>query len=344
MRRAILSHGFPASRGSARWLSVGRRNPMRARGVGENKGRQPMKLIRNLLAPILLLTPTAGVARAAAGDTTEGAAAARAEIQKTFGFVPGFIKMTPDPVLPGAWMEMKSLWLNPKTALSPKTKELIGLAVASQIPCRYCIYGHTQFARLDGASQAEVGEAVAMSALTRKWSTVLNGLPTDDAKFKSEIGQMVANAKKAAAANTPPPAPMNVVDAASAMAEIKGMFGFVPEFMLRYPSDSLAGAWTEWRDVELNPKGAIDGKSKSLISLAVASQIPCKYCVLADTEFAKLQGASDSEVAEAVAMGGMVRHWSTILNGLQIDEPSFRRDIDRLASDARKHMKVAAKD
>src|SRR5262245_22632609 len=112
-----------------------------------------------------------------------------------------------------------------------------------------------------------------MSAITRKWSTVLNGLPTDDAKFKNEINQMIAHAKKSATANAAPPPPMNVVDAASAMADIKATFGFVPEFMQRYPSDALAGAWTEWRDVELSPKGAVDGKSKSLISLAVASQI-----------------------------------------------------------------------
>ena len=268
--------------------------------------------------------------------------ATRADIQKTFGFTPGFIKMTPDLVLPGAWMEMKTLWLNPNTALPNKLKELIGLAVAAQIPCRYCIYGHKEFARLNGASQGEVGEAIAMAAITRKWSTVLNGLPTDDMKFRSEVNQMVAYTKKAMASSATPPAAMKVVDAASAKNEVKMMFGFVPEFISRYPEESLAGAWIEWRDVEMGPKGAIDGKAKSLISLAVASQIPCRYCVVADTEFAKLQGASEKEIAEAVAMAGMVRHWSTLLNGLEIDEPGFRKDVQRVVSDAKKQMKTHA--
>src|SRR5262245_33208444 len=121
-----------------------------------------MKSTRNVLTSILFLTVAAGAAGPAAAEmmgNMGGAAATRADVQKTFGFVPGFIKMTPDPALPGAWMEMKSLWLNPKTALSGKTKELIGLAVASQIPCRYCTYGHAEFARLNGASDAEIGEA-----------------------------------------------------------------------------------------------------------------------------------------------------------------------------------------
>ena len=61
---------------------------------------------------------------------------------------------------------MKTLQLNPHTALPGRTKELVGLGVAAQIPCKYCIYAHTEFAKLNGASDAEVGEAVAMAALT----------------------------------------------------------------------------------------------------------------------------------------------------------------------------------
>ena len=66
---------------------------------------------------------------------------------------------------------MKTLHLNPATALPGKYKELTALAVAAQIPCEYCIYAHTEFAKLNGATEAEISEAVAMGALTRKWST-----------------------------------------------------------------------------------------------------------------------------------------------------------------------------
>jgi AhpD family alkylhydroperoxidase len=240
-------------------------------------------------------------------------------------------------------MDMKSLQLNPATALSGKTKELVGLAVSAQIPCRYCIYAHTQFARLNGATQGEIGEALAIGALTRKWSTMVNGLPSDEAAFKAEIKQILGHVQKSAAAGTPPPVPMAVTSEASALADIKQSFGFVPQFLRSYPPAALAGAWTEFRDVQLNPKTALGGKDKSLVGLAVAAQIPCRYCVHADTEFAKLQGASNQELSEAVAVAALVRHWSTLVNGLEVDEMSFRKDIDRLVQSARKAMAQAPK-
>src|SRR5690349_5732261 len=65
---------------------------------------------------------------------------ARADIQVTLGFMPSFLKALPEAALPGAWAQMKALQMNPDTALDGKTKELIGLAVAAQVPCKYCIY------------------------------------------------------------------------------------------------------------------------------------------------------------------------------------------------------------
>ena len=49
--------------------------------------------------------------------------------------------------------------VNPATALSGKHKELVGLAVAAQVPCKFCIVAHTEFAKLNGASEAEIKEA-----------------------------------------------------------------------------------------------------------------------------------------------------------------------------------------
>lgn len=71
-------------------------------------------------------------------------------------------------------------------ALDAKTRELIGLAVAAQIPCTFCVYAHTTKARALGASEAEIREAVATAATTRQWSTVLNGMGVDLDDFKAE--------------------------------------------------------------------------------------------------------------------------------------------------------------
>lgn len=278
----------------------------------------------------------------ALAEPPKPADAARAEIKGMFGFIPGFLDAVPDLALPGAWEELKTLQLNPKTALPPKIKELIGLAVASQVPCKYCIYAHTQFAKLGGASAAECGEAVIEAALTRHWSTVLQGQQTDLGKWRAEIATAMANAKKQMSGQVAPPPPVNVVDSASALQDIKNYFGSVPEFALRFPPAALPGAWKELRDVEMNPNTQLSDKHKSLIGLAVASQVPCTYCIHADTEFAKLQGATQAEIDEAIAMAAITRHWSTFLNGMMIDEKLFMKDVDRLVKGAKNAQPATA--
>ena len=268
------------------------------------------------------------------GPAAAAAATARADIQKTLGFVPQFFLKFPELALPGAWDEMKSLQLNPATTLPGRTKELVGLAVSAQIPCRYCIYAHTAFARLNGASEEEIGEAVAMAGLTRHWSTYLNGIQTDESKFRAEIAKIVANVKQAAATHAPAPRPVAVVDGQSALQEIMQTLGFVPDFLRKFPDAARAGAWRQFRDVQLNPTSALSGKNKELMGLSVASQVPCRFCIIAHTEFAKLNGATDAEINEAVAMASLTRDLSTLLNGMQIDEPQFRKDIDHIVKGA----------
>jgi AhpD family alkylhydroperoxidase len=274
---------------------------------------------------------------AASQPPAKDAAAARADIQKTFGFMPGFLKAVPDEAIPGAWAEFKGFQMNPHTTLPPKVKELIGLAVAAQTPCTYCIYAHTSFGKGNGASEQELGEAVALAASTRRWSTVLNGIETNPEKVRQDVAHWVGNAKnagsKGAAETTVLPA-AEITDADAARRDIEKMFGSVPEFLARYPDQALAGAWREMRDVELNPHTALETKVKDLVGLAVASQIPCAFCITFHTEFAKLHGASPQEINEAIAMAGITRHWSTLVNGLQVDEAGFRKDIDRMVKHA----------
>lgn len=151
---------------------------------------------------VMLTVAAAGLAFASVARATESpaAAAAKADIQKTLGFVPQFFTRFPEAALPGAWEEMKTLQLNPGTALNGRTKELVGLGVAAQIPCRYCIIADTEFAKLEGATDREIGEAIAMSGLVRHWSTIMNGRQADKVAFKKDINRLVAGAKKHMAA------------------------------------------------------------------------------------------------------------------------------------------------
>jgi len=71
-------------------------------------------------------------------------------------------------------------------ALDARTRELIALSVAAQIPCPYCIYGHRRNAIAAGASEAELREAVAAGAYVRLWSSMLQGAEIDFEAFKVE--------------------------------------------------------------------------------------------------------------------------------------------------------------
>jgi AhpD family alkylhydroperoxidase len=137
-----------------------------------------------LAAAIALAGGTALVSADEAGDRY---AATLADIKATLGTVPDSFSRYPKAALPGAWQALKALELSGDTALPAKVKDLIGLAVAAQIPCSYCIYVDTESAKHDGATDAEISEAIAVAGLTRDWSTVLNGMQTDLAEFKKEV-------------------------------------------------------------------------------------------------------------------------------------------------------------
>lgn len=154
--------------------------------------------MRAALAPLILAATLAVPVNGRAQDTS--AADAYADMEKSLGSVPSLFRAFPEVGVAGAWQEFKSVQMNPNTALDGKTKELLGLAVSAQIPCSYCIYFHTAAAKANGASDAEIQEAVAMAAIVRHWSTVLNGMQVDLATFQQETDAILARAAESAAA------------------------------------------------------------------------------------------------------------------------------------------------
>ena len=154
-------------------------------------GSTPRRLVLALAASVLAIAGGIAVAptlAASADDAVPSLDATYKDIETTFGKVPGFLSGFPKAGLPGAWAEVKAIELSDKTALSPKVKALISLAVAAQIPCQYCIWSDTRDAKAAGATDEEIGEAVTMAALTRHWSTIFNGLQVDFAEFKKDFG------------------------------------------------------------------------------------------------------------------------------------------------------------
>lgn len=127
------------------------------------------------------------------------------EVEQTLGHVPEFFREIPPEALPGFWSQFRDFQMT-DTALPAKAKELIGLAVASTVPCAYCVTFHREAARLHGASDREMREAIAMASLTRQGSTVLNGLQQDMGRFREEVEE-IARHLRSQPPSEPPTSP-----------------------------------------------------------------------------------------------------------------------------------------
>ena len=96
-------------------------------------------------------------------------------------------QVTPGHVLQQAWSAYQAVYQS--GTLPAKTKQLIALGVSAQIPCTYCVAGHTQAARKAGATDDEIKEAIAVAGQVRMWSTMLNGAAYDLQEFQAEIAR-----------------------------------------------------------------------------------------------------------------------------------------------------------
>lgn len=142
--------------------------------------------IKNSIKRMKLIIPIMLITMALAAQTNESYENAKKEITETFGSFLTMFDAFPEHALAGAWETFKQLQ-SPENAISPKNRELIRLAVASQIPCVYCVYFHTVSAKAFGATDAEIEEAVTHGAQTRHWSMILQGTQIEFEEFKAEM-------------------------------------------------------------------------------------------------------------------------------------------------------------
>jgi alkylhydroperoxidase/carboxymuconolactone decarboxylase family protein YurZ len=115
----------------------------------------------------------------------------------------------------------------------------------------------------------------------------------------------------------------------AARADINATYGFVPSFLKALPDLALPGAWAELKQFA-DGNTALPNKMKDLIGLAVSAQASSRSSVYAYSRCAQAFGASEAEVKEAVTMAALTRHWSTIFNGLQLDETKFRAELGKM--------------
>jgi len=112
-----------------------------------------------------------------------------AEITETLGLVPSFFKSIPEQYLDAEWQLFSTLELG-ETLIPNKYKELMGIALHSETKCHYCTLFHTETAKLFGATNEEIQEAVHYAKMSLGWSAYLNGMQTDYNQFANELGQI----------------------------------------------------------------------------------------------------------------------------------------------------------
>jgi AhpD family alkylhydroperoxidase len=120
----------------------------------------------------------------ATGDVEE----TRADIEATFGFVPGWLDLT-DGDLVSEWPTLKR-HLVEETVIPPKYKELIGLAVAANIKCPYCQHFHREAAKMHGATEEELKEVAFLAGSTPRYSSMIHAMDYDIETFREEFARI----------------------------------------------------------------------------------------------------------------------------------------------------------
>jgi len=108
------------------------------------------------------------------------------EMEHMLGLVPSFFKSVPDSTLELEWELFKRIQLD-ESPIPNKYRELIGLAIAGVTKCHYCAFYHTEVAKLSGANEEEIEDALHYAKSSAGWSTYLNGLQFDFEQFKDEV-------------------------------------------------------------------------------------------------------------------------------------------------------------
>ncbi|MFI9718624.1 carboxymuconolactone decarboxylase family protein [Streptomyces sp. NPDC052396] len=112
-----------------------------------------------------------------------------ADIKQTLGLVPHFFSHIPTELLGPEWEIFKKLELG-ETLIPNKYKELIGVGLHAETKCRYCSLFHTEAARLFGATDEEIQEAVHYAKASLGWSAYINGMQEDYENFAAELAQV----------------------------------------------------------------------------------------------------------------------------------------------------------
>jgi AhpD family alkylhydroperoxidase len=114
------------------------------------------------------------------------------------------------------------------------------------------------------------------------------------------------------------------------LKDIEETLGIVPGFMEALPQNVLVNLWPLFKKYTLG-ESKIPAKYRELIKLAVAANIKCPYCELFHHEAAKMNGATDDELAELAYLANDVAGWSAIIHAQNYDLTKFEREFKQIS-------------
>lgn len=119
--------------------------------------------------------------------------------------------------------------------------------------------------------------------------------------------------------------------------EMMEAFGLIPKWVSLMPEPAIEGFWATMRDFQL-AETKIPNKYKELIGLAVSGATRCRYCQLFHVEAARLNGATEEEIAEAAMMGAHTMSASTFLNAEGVSYEEFKKETLQIVSNIKAKM------
>jgi len=121
------------------------------------------------------------------------------------------------------------------------------------------------------------------------------------------------------------------------LIDIKKTMGLVLDQFKALPPEALPHEWAEMKTFSFG-KTKIPAKYRELMGLAIAASIKCPYCIHFHTRAARMNGATDEEIAETAMLTRFTTGWSSILHAADIDLVEFKKQFE-----VEEYMKKQAK-
>ena len=114
------------------------------------------------------------------------------------------------------------------------------------------------------------------------------------------------------------------------ITDIESTLGIVPGFLEALPDDDLVAEWPTFKKY-LVAETEIPPKYRELIGLAVAANIRCPYCQHFHRGAARLQGATEDELAELSFLASYTARYSAMLHAQEYDLETFKTEAEQIA-------------